>query len=58
MDDKLYYDKLQSMVDKAKELKVKIQTNDDDEAKGYLTLALESTYGDIREWIKQKGVNT
>jgi len=42
------------MVDKAKELKTRIDANDDYEAKGYLQMALELLYVDIRELIKQK----
>jgi hypothetical protein len=54
MEDKVYYDKLQSMVDKAKELKQKIELNQDSEAKGYLRLALEVLYTDMRELIKER----
>lgn len=42
------------MVDKAKELKTKIDTNNDYESKGYLQMALELLYIDIRKLIKQK----
>ena len=52
MDDKSYYDMIQVMVDKAKELKLKIDSNVDDEARGYLRLALEKVYLDMRELIK------
>jgi|AntAceMinimDraft_18_1070375.scaffolds.fasta_scaffold158375_2 hypothetical protein len=54
MEDKIYYESLQIMVDKAKELKTRIDANDDYEAKGYLQMALELLYVDIRELIKQK----
>lgn len=48
-----YYEKLQVMVDKAKELKTKIDLMDDAEAKGYLRMALELLYSDMRELIKK-----
>lgn len=54
MDDKEYYDNLQIMVDKAKDLKTRIDLTIDDEAKGYLKLALEVIYTDMRELIKQR----
>jgi len=54
MEDKIYYESLQIMVDKAKELKTKIDTNNDYESKGYLQMALELLYIDIRKLIKQK----
>ena len=54
MEDGIYYDKLQSMVDKAKELKTKIDITDDSEAKGYLKMALEVLYSDMRKLIKEK----
>lgn len=54
MEDKVYYDKLQVMVDKAKELKGKIDLTKDEEAKGYLRLALEVLYTDMRELIKER----
>jgi hypothetical protein len=54
MEDREYYDNLQIMVDKAKDLKTKIDSTDDYEAKGYLKLALEVIYTDMRELIKEK----
>ncbi len=54
MEDKEYYTNLQIMVDKAKELKTKIDSTDDYEAKGYLKLALETLYADMRELIKER----
>ena len=54
MEDREYYDKLQIMVDKAKDLKTKIDLMEDYEAKGYLKLALETLYADMRELIKQR----
>jgi|TARA_R110000803_G_scaffold157924_1_gene222234 hypothetical protein len=48
-----YYEKLQVMVDKAKELKTKIDLMDDAEAKGYLRMALELLYSDMRQLIKK-----
>jgi hypothetical protein len=54
MEDKVYYDKLQVMVDKAKELKSKIELTDDYEAKGYLKMALEVIYTDMRQLIKER----
>jgi hypothetical protein len=54
MEDKVYYDKLQVMVDKAKELKEKIDNQNDVEAKTYLRQALEMLYSDMRELIKQR----
>jgi hypothetical protein len=54
MEDKEYYTNLQIMVDKAKELKTKIDSMDDYEAKGYLKLALEILYSDMRELIKER----
>jgi flagellin-specific chaperone FliS len=54
MEDREYYDKLQIMVDKAKDLKTKIDLMVDYEAKGYLKLALETLYTDMRELIKQR----
>ena len=54
MEDKIYYDKLQVMVDKAKELKSKIDDTKDEEAKGYLRLALEVLYTDMRELIRER----
>ena len=54
MEDKIYYDSLQFMVDKAKDLKTKIDLTDDDESRGYLKMALEIIYTDMRELIKQR----
>jgi hypothetical protein len=54
MEDGEYYSKLQTMVDKAKDLKSKIDETKDYEAKGYLKLALEVIYTDMRELIKQR----
>ena len=54
MEDREYYDNLQIMVDKAKDLKTKIDSTSDDEAKGYLKMALEIIYTDMRELIKQR----
>ena len=54
MEDKVYYDNLQIMVDKAKELKTKIDSTDDYESKSYLKLALETIYTDMRELIKER----
>lgn len=54
MEDGEYYDNLQIMVDKAKDLKTKIDSTIDDEAKGYLKMALEVIYTDMRELIKQR----
>jgi|TARA_R110000803_G_scaffold43094_1_gene92240 hypothetical protein len=54
MEDREYYDNLQIMVDKAKDLKIKIDSTLDDEAKGYLKLALETLYADMRELIKER----
>ncbi len=42
------------MVDKAKELKTKIDLTKDDEAKGYLKMALEVLYSDMRQLIKER----
>lgn len=57
MDDKIYYDNLQSLVDKAKELKSKIVKSSDDETIHYLRLALNSVYDDMKELMKRKSVN-
>lgn len=54
MEEKDYYEKLQIMVDKAKDLKLKIDSTLDEEAKSYLHLALESTYTEMRKLIKQR----
>tara|TARA_R110002020_G_scaffold31336_1_gene97842 strand:- start:143 stop:319 length:177 start_codon:yes stop_codon:yes gene_type:complete len=54
MKDKVYYDELQVMVDKAKELKRKLELNTDNEAKGYLKLALDKIYLDMRNLIKHR----
>jgi hypothetical protein len=54
MEDKVYYDNLQILVDKAKELKTKIDSTDDDESKSYLKLALDTIYTDMRELIKER----
>jgi hypothetical protein len=54
MEDKVYYNNLQVMVDKAKDLKIKIDSTVDDESKGYLKMALEVIYTDMRELIKQR----
>jgi hypothetical protein len=54
MKDREYYDNLQIMVDKAKDLKTKIDLTDDYEAKGYLKLALETLYNEMRELIKKR----
>lgn len=54
MEDRKYYDNLQIMVDKAKDLKIKIDSTDDYEARGYLKLALEKLYADMRELIKKR----
>lgn len=54
MEDKEYYDNLQIMVDRAKDLKTKIDSTIDDESKGYLKMALEVIYTDMRELIKQR----
>ena len=42
------------MVDKAKDLKTKIDSTVDDESKGYLKMALEVIYTDMRELIKKR----
>ena len=47
-----YYDELQRLVDKAKELKLWISSNDDAESKMYLLAALEMIYVEMRELIK------
>lgn len=52
MNDK-YYTDLQVMVDKAKDLKAKISKSDDDETIGYLKLALDIVYEDMRKLIKE-----
>ncbi len=52
MNDK-YYTDLQVMVDKAKDLKTKISKSDDDETIGYLKLALDIVYEDMRKLIKE-----
>ena len=54
MNDEEYYNKLQIMVDKAKDLKSRIDLNTDYESKGYLKLALELLYTDMRELIRQR----
>jgi hypothetical protein len=54
MENKEYYNKLQVMVDKAKELKGWISKSDDDETIEYLRAALELLYSDMRELIKQR----
>jgi flagellin-specific chaperone FliS len=54
MEDDKYYSELQIMVDKAKDLKSRIDLMVDYEAKGYLKLALEDLYTNMRELIKQR----
>ena len=54
MEGKEYYDKLQVMVDKAKELKDWIDREGDYEAKTYVRQALELLYTDMRELIKKR----
>lgn len=54
MEDREYYDNLQTMVDKAKNLKTKIDVTFDNEAKDYLKMALEVVYTNMRELIKQR----
>jgi len=57
MENREYYNKLQIMVNKAKELKSKIDLISDYETKSYLKLALETIYTDMRELIKEKNNN-
>ena len=52
-----YYNDLQLLVDKAKDLKVKISDSDDDETKYYLKLALDIVYEDMRKLIKENDQN-
>lgn len=53
MNREEYYKELKVMVDKAKELKDKISKHTDEEARGYLRLALERLYSDMRQLIKE-----
>jgi hypothetical protein len=57
MEDKEYYSKLQTMVDKAKEIKAWIIKTDDDETIGYLRSALEVLYGDMRNLMTERTKN-
>jgi hypothetical protein len=52
-DKSQYYSKLQVMVDKAKELKTRIDGNPDEESRGYLKMALDIHYSDMRQLIKE-----
>ena len=57
MEDKEYYSKLQTMVDKAKEIKALIIKTDDDETIGYLRSALEVLYEDMRNLMTERTKN-
>ena len=52
MDKETYYIKLQSLVDKVKNLKSEIEKSNDDEKIGYLRLAIEQIYVDIRDLME------
>jgi len=57
MDSEEYYNKLEVMVNKAKELKIWIDEEEDYEAKTYVRKALELLYIKMRELIKERDLS-
>lgn len=49
MDKNTYYIKLQELLDKIKTLKEDIKNSDDEEKIGYLKLAVDSLYEEMRQ---------
>ncbi len=52
MDKEIYYIKLQNLVDKVKGLKAEMDKPNDEEKTGYLKLAVEQIYADMRELME------
>jgi hypothetical protein len=52
MDKKTYYLKLQELVDKVRDLKKEVEDSNDKEKIGYLKLAIESVYEEIRQLME------
>lgn len=52
MDKKTYYLKLQELVDKVRDLKKEVENSNDNEKIGYLRLAIEGIYVEIRQLME------
>lgn len=52
MDKNTYYIKLQELVDKVKLLKEEVERSKDKEKIGYLKLAIEATYEEMRQLME------
>lgn len=53
MDKATYYIKIQELVDKVKKIKSEIEDSKDNEKIGYLKLAIEITYEEIRQLMER-----
>ena len=54
MDKETYYIKLQGLVDKVKGLKLEIDKSNDEEKTGYLRLAIEQLYVEMRDLMEKQ----
>ena len=52
MDKETYYIRLQMLIDKVKELKKELEISKDEEKNGYLKLAIEAKYEEIRQLME------